>query len=240
MTEFPAPLAEWLCSPMGEALLGAESTLLEEQLEDVFGMELLQLGYWGPARQLLAGARTRAQRLVSPAADVPGADLLGRLTELPVASGSVDAILLPHTLEITADPQAALREADRVLGAEGKLLVLGFRPWSPWGLRSALTHGGFPPGLRRLLGANRLRDWLLLLGYEILEVRPYLYRWPRARRGRTETLLPGLLRRGLANPWPAGAYLLKARKRVYTLTPIRPRRAERSRRLMGQLVEPTT
>jgi SAM-dependent methyltransferase len=236
MTGFPAGLDEWLCQPLGKALLQAESTLLAEQLEDVFGMELLQLGAWGPPRQLLAGARTRGQRLMDPSA--AGVDIQGRLTELPLATGAVDAVLLPHTLEVAADPQAALREADRVLGAEGKLLVLGFRPLSPWGLRSGLTKGGYPPGLQRLLSPGRLRDWLLLLGYEIISVRPYLYRWPRGR-GRPDALVPGMLRRGLANPWPAGAYLLKARKRVYTLTPIRPRRMELSRRLIGQIAEPS-
>ena len=34
-------------------------------------------------------------------------------------------MLLPHCLEIEPDPQAVLREADRVLFAEGCLLVLG-------------------------------------------------------------------------------------------------------------------
>ena len=46
------------------------------------------------------------------------------------------------------------------------------------------------------------------------------------------------LRRGL-NPFPAGAYLLKARKRVYTLTPIRPRFREKPA-VIGGLVKPTT
>ena len=36
--------------------------------------------------------------------------------------------------------------------------------------------------------------------------------------------------RGLTYPLPAGAYLLKARKRVYTVTPIRPRAAREGRR----------
>ena len=48
-----------------------------------------------------------------------------------------------------------------------------------------------------------------------------------------------LLRRGWIKPWPAGAYLLKARKRVYTLTPIRPRVRERVQPI-GGLVKPTT
>ena len=47
-----------------------------------------------------------------------------------------------------------------------------------------------------------------------------------------------LLRRGCIKPWPAGAYLIKARKRVYTLTPMRPKIRERVG--IGGLVKPTT
>src|SRR5487761_616755 len=42
-----------------------------------------------------------------------------------------------------------------------------------------------------------------------------------------------MLRRGLTYPLPANAYLLKARKRIYTLTPIRPRFPERPAGLGG-------
>ncbi|HTV51162.1 MAG TPA: hypothetical protein VME21_08235, partial [Steroidobacteraceae bacterium] len=48
-----------------------------------------------------------------------------------------------------------------------------------------------------------------------------------------------MLRRSLFNPLPAGAYLLKARKRVFTLTPIRPRFREKPA-VLGGLVKPTT
>jgi hypothetical protein len=53
-----------------------------------------------------------------------------------------------------------------------------------------------------------------------------------------ESVTGPYLRRGL-NPLPAGAYLLKARKRVYTLTPIRPRFREKPG-VLGGLVKPTT
>jgi hypothetical protein len=46
-------------------------------------------------------------------------------------------------------------------------------------------------------------------------------------------------RRGLLNPLPAGAYFLKARKRIYSLTPVRPRLREKPA-VLGGLVEPTT
>ena len=48
-----------------------------------------------------------------------------------------------------------------------------------------------------------------------------------------------MLRAGLTYPLPGGAYLIKARKRVYTMTPIRPRLRDKPA-VIGALVKPTT
>jgi SAM-dependent methyltransferase len=236
-----ASLAQWQAGPLGRALIGAEAALLGEALGDVFGQELLQVGCWGRGRELLARSRTRRQTVLasSPEVGAGQADMIASLDQLPVAGGAVDAVLLPHSLELEPDPYAVLREADRVLVGEGQLLVLGFRPWSPWGLRAAAAPDGFPPGLRRMLSEWRLRDWLVLLGYEIVSSRHYLHRLPLERRGRAGEAPANLVRRGLFNPWPASAYLLKARKRLYTVTPIRPRLRRDRLRVIGGLAEPT-
>src|SRR5579863_1764410 len=205
-----AALRAWWASPLGRAIVAAESELLGEALEDVFGWELLQVGAWGSAREVLAGSRTRRQTL-----------------------------LLPHTLEFVPDPYAILREVDRVLVGEGQLLVLGFRPWSLWGLRSRWSRTGFPPGMRRVLSERLLREWLVLLGYEVVVARRYLYSSPWSGGQLSGASPARLLRPGITYPLPAGAYLLKARKRVYTMTPIRPRLRERPK-VLGGLVKPTT
>jgi SAM-dependent methyltransferase len=232
-------LAAWWQHGIGRALLAAESELLGEALEDVFGWELLQIGAWGHGRELLHNSRTRRQTVIAPrGGTAQGIDVLARASQLPVTSDSVDAVLLPHTLEFAADPYAIVREVDRVLSGEGQLVVLGFRPWSLWGLRARAARAGFPPGLRRVLSERRVRDWLVLLGYEVVAARRYLYCSPWiAGTGEGET--PRMLRRGLVNPLPAGAWLLKARKRVYTLTPVRHRFREKPA-VIGGLVKPTT
>jgi SAM-dependent methyltransferase len=240
-----------LDAALGRALVAGESALLAEAYEDVFGWDLLQLGAWGPTAALLAGSRTRRQTILAgPASAEPNAEppisepqaqptVVARLAQLPIGNGSVDAVLLPHTLEFEADPYAIVREADRVLVADGQLLVLGFRPLSLWGLRAAATRSGFPPGLRRLIPLHRLRDWLVLLGYEIVECRPYLYHSPWGTPAAGDEGRAQVLRRAFLNPLPAGGYLVKARKRLYTLTPVRPRSREK-RQVLGGLVEPTS
>ncbi len=234
-----AALSAWWASPLGRALLAAESELLAAALEDVFGWELLQVGAWGTARELLAGSRTRRQSLIAVPGLAGGADIIARPSQLPLIGDSIDAALLPHTLEFAPDPYAILREVDRVLGGEGQLLVLGFQPWSLWGMRARWSRTGFPPGMRRVLSQRRLREWLVLLGFEVIAAQHYLYLGPWSRGLASGEGTGRMLRRGLTYPLPAGAYLLRARKRVYTLTPIRLRIREKPA-VIGGLVKPTT
>ncbi len=239
MSEISGSLQRWQQEALGRALIAAEARLLAKTFDDVFGQELLQVGGWGSGRELLAQSRIRRQSVVVDAYPSQGAgDLVANLAHLPIGSGSVDAVLLPHTLECAPDPYAVLREADRVLGAEGQLIVLGFRPAGFWGLRSAAAREGYPPGLQRRLSSGRVRDWLSLLSYEIVSLGHYLYHLPRRPRGTVEATASRMLHRGWFYPWPAAAYVIKARKRVYTLTPIRPRLRER-RSVLGGLVEPS-
>ncbi|MEY2720769.1 MAG: hypothetical protein RL597_214 [Pseudomonadota bacterium] len=228
-------LAEWFSGPRGAALLALESALVGETLEDCFGWEMLQVGAWGEGRGLLRGARTRSQALDASSL-VSGCDLVSRLSQLPIASDSVDTVLLPHTLEFESDPYSVLREADRVLAGDGKLVILAFAPWSPWGLRAATTRAGYPPGLRRLISERRLRDWLRLLGYDIGEARRYLHELPWGEPAAV-TLRT---RRSWWYPLPGGAVVLKARKRLHSLTPLRPRLRERATRVLGGLTEPSS
>jgi SAM-dependent methyltransferase len=221
-------------------VLQAESELMSEALDDVFGWELLQLGTWGHRTSLLSGCRTRRHAVIAhKRAGNSDADVFARLSQLPISNGAVDAVVLPHTLEFETDPYAVVREADRVLAGEGQLIVLGFRPLSLWGFRSRAISRGYPPGLKRMLGVRRIADWLELLGYDISLTRKYLFTPPWGNSAPQPGVPSALLRRGWIKPWPAGAYLIKARKRVYTLTPIRPKLRERAQPI-GGFVKPTT
>jgi SAM-dependent methyltransferase len=140
----------WFEGPLGARVLREETGLARLALDDVFGFELLQVGTWGPTRHLLEGARTQHTTLLAQELG-PGVTLCAPLTSLPFPSDSIDAIFLPHTLELVEDPYAVLREAERVLCAEGCLLICGFNPWSGWGARRLfgrlLRSGGCATGL---------------------------------------------------------------------------------------------
>jgi SAM-dependent methyltransferase len=203
----------------------------------------LQVGTWGPAQHLLGGARTQHTTLLAPGLS-PGVTLCAPPASLPFASDSIDAVFLPHTLELVEDPYAVLREAERVLCAEGCLMICGFNPFSGWGARRLFAQyfrqRAFPPETRRMLSERRLRDWMALLDFEVASVYGYLGPIPVTRRPRK--LADGTVRQAeyrSRRPLTAGAYLLKARKRVQTLTLVRPKRRSRQRVLVPA-TEPTT
>jgi hypothetical protein len=89
-------------------------------------------------------------------------------------------------------------------------------------LRHLVSRRRFPPPAARLMSETRVRDWLRLLGFEVVSARRYLFAppWSQVLPERSRSWLE---RQGPALAPPlAGAYLLKARKRVPALTPIRP------------------
>ncbi len=184
--------------PLGARVLREEAMLAPLALDDVFGFELLQVGAWGPARHLLDSARTQHTTLVASELG-SGATLCAPLDSLPFRSESIDAIFLPHTLELVEDPYAVLREAERVLCAEGCLMICGFNPFSGWGVRRAfarhLKRPPFPPQTQRMLSERRLRDWVALLGLDVDSVYGYLGRAadqrPGARAARARAPLDG-------------------------------------------------
>lgn len=241
---------DWFEGPLGTRVLREEAALASLALDDVFGFELLQVGAWGPARHLLDGARTQHTTLLAPEM-TSGVTLCAPLDSLPFRSDCIDAIFLPHTLELVEDPYAVLREAERVLCAEGCLMICGFNPFSGWGVRRGfakyLGRPAFPPQTQRMLSERRLRDWVALLGFDVDSVYGYLGLLPS--KGRLPRLSDvaarepaGNVRVMAARPraaLTAGAYLLKARKRVKTMTPVRPRRRVRQRVLVGA-AEPTS
>lgn len=230
---------DWLSTPLGRRCLANEQRLVRRALERVFGEQLLQIGAWGPRDAFLRYARTQRRALVDWRHDV-AADLISDPEQLAVASDSVDAVLLPHTLEHTHSPHAVLREVDRILRPDGHLIVLCFASGGLWGLRHLISAGGYPHGRDRVIREGRLRDWLELLSFDVPAATRYCHTLP-IERFKQLKILP---REEWAQRWlPAlsGGYLLRAQKRVLPLTPVKVWRRRQTRlRVVGGLVEPTT
>ena len=232
-------LRGWYTTPLGHLAEEAERAALARLLPGLFGYHLVQVGAPCPT-SLLAESPIRHRVVVDEDANAPGATLCASAAALPMASDSVDAVVLHHALEFSIDPHQVLREVERVLIPEGTVIVVCFNPYSAWGLRGWMRRRrGDAPWCGRFLSAPRLRDWLALLGFDTLRSEALLFRPPLQR--------PRLLRRlAVLEQWGArwwsplgGINVIMARKRVSRLTPIRPRWSQRPRLIRGGLIEPT-
>lgn len=226
--EIPSPasleplLTSWMQSELGEALIQLEKDQLAPVLRRVFGYHILQLSCAPgismidecPAGHKICFAPHWHEGRQQPVADIEA---------LPLATDSVDAVLLHHALDFTADSHRLLREATRVLMPGGRLFIVGFNPVSLWGLRSALRLRAQTPWNARFISRRRLTDWLSLLDFHVEKVN-------------YGGFLPPLKHPGLLNyasrieSWldhlgnPTGAfYVIVASKHRVPLIPVAPR-----------------
>jgi SAM-dependent methyltransferase len=238
-------LASWLRTAPGQCLLRWEQEQIDSAVTDIFGYHALQLGL--PELQTLRCNRmphrwlasdTTLQLPLPPLQSVPPADdLMPSLPfdagtalhcdfdALPFPNNSIDLVVLPHALELSRDPHLTLREVERVLVPEGRVMILGFNPASMWGLRQRLGRARGAVGLGRrealflprggeFLGYWRLRDWLRLLSLEVEGGRFGCFRPPYNSQRWLErsAWMEGVGQRW----WPVfgAAYFLVAVKRV--------------------------
>jgi SAM-dependent methyltransferase len=229
----------WCRQALGQQFAVAEQAALCELLSDIFGYHLVVLD--PPCQPEALGASRITHRVVQSSTaqgleSQPG--ILASAENLPVQSDSVDAFVLPHVLELAGDAHQVLREIDRCLVAEGHVIILGFNPYSWWGIRRVLFGWrGHVPWSLKFFGLPRLKDWLSLLGFDTIETR-YLFPHPPWQYGAGAskgTLLQRLHRDRW--PWLAASYVLVARKRVTTLTPVKPRWRPRRSVLAGGVAE---
>jgi SAM-dependent methyltransferase len=214
--------AEWLETPLGRYLLERERAYFDRVVADVFGFNAFQLGL--PEVELLRTSRIPMRCRVAAAG---AADLRADFRDLPIASNSVDLVLLPHTLEFSDNPHEILREVARVLMPEGQVIVACFNPWSLWGVRHPFRRRRGYPWNGRFINLPRLKDWLALLGLEIGGGQMACYVPPC----RTQKWLDRVAFLEAAGDrwWPiaGGVYFLQAVKRVRGMRIITPRWSER-------------
>ena len=147
---------------------------------------------------------------------LPG-QMRARPEALPLDSGSIDLMVLTHVLELSDQPHTILREVNRVLVPNGHLLLMGFNPWSWYGLYRWLTIGRFPWN-RHFYGTRRMRDWLSVLNFSIEDQRYAAFR-PPLQNQTLQSYMSGLETRAR---WRidrlGGVYCLRARKLRVPLT----------------------
>jgi len=231
----------WCSNDLGRRVVDREMELFERQLGDLFGFYLVQLGQLGPSDRDILPTRIRRQVLVERTASAGStrSSLRADTAQIPIASDSVDAVLAPHVLEFAEDPRRVLREIERILIPEGRLLMSGFNPWGWWILRKLGPGRHLPPWSGRFIGLSRLSDWLELLGFDI-EYRTWAAELPPCGNRALLRRL-SILQAWSGGRWPpvAGVYVIRAVKRVARLTPLKMPWAGKARIRNAGAIEPT-
>ncbi len=174
----------WLASPPGRYVLAWQQAHFDAAVADLFGFHALQLGEPGfdALRDNRMPHRVHACRPDGFGEGIVADLLVDHFEELPIATQSLDLVVLPHVLEFASDPHQVLREVDRVLRPEGRVIVSGFNPVSLWGARQwwtrALAGDAFVPREGQFIALPRLRDWFKLLSFEFDRGRYGCYRPP--------------------------------------------------------------
>lgn len=232
----PAGWDAWIASPAGQYVMAWEQAQFDHAVADLFGFHALQCGL--PQLDALRANRmpNRVLARLPDAPPQPDPEIAGvviqHYEELPFAAQSLDLVVLAHVLEFAIDPHQVLREVDRVLRPEGRVIVTGFNPVSLWGGRQILLRGLLSPFLPRegqFIGLPRLRDWFKLLGFEMDRGRYGCYRPPCRTQGWLDRT--AFLEKAGDRWWPiCGAlYGVAAVKRVHGMRLLGPAWKQRAR-----------
>lgn len=211
---------QWQDLPLGEEL----KCLIEKEIAEVsrkfFGYHLVRLGHLSSQIELPA-CPIKHQINITINTQLY-TSLVGTPTDLPVSENSVDAFLLAHELDFSRDPHQILREVDRTIMPNGYLVITGFNPFSLCGLFKYLPiNKGNILHDARFFSCTRVKDWLQLLGFEIVDVKHLLF---------NELFLQRKLRASSKwNQWChqylpllTSMYVIVARKREIPLSMIKP------------------
>lgn len=220
---------QWLNSELGRYLQQEEQALYDQAVVDLFGFNALQVGCLQMdllRHSRIANRFKSTESVLSP----EFTHLYCNDDFLPIADASLDVLILPHRLEFSERPHQTLREAERVMMPEGHLLISGFNPLSLWGValffRNLLHKHGVTvksfPWSGSFIGLGRLKDWLALLGFEVVSVQMCCHIPPFEQASWHHRF--GFMHQ-LGMKWLSaigGVYFIVAKKRVPGMTPLKP------------------
>ena len=218
-------LADWFATPLGRYLREREQAYFDQTVADIFGYYALQVGL--PEHPTLAQCRMPSRWTLDYD---PPAGLVADPHALPLAENTVDLVVMPHALEFTDDPHLMLREAHRVLRPEGQIVIAGFNPFSLYGVKRYFGREQTPPWNGNFIGLWRLKDWLALLGFDVIGGRLDGYAPPFASERWLRRF--AFLEKAGDRWWPiaGGVYFLRATKKVAGMRVIAPAWERRERR----------
>jgi SAM-dependent methyltransferase len=215
----PNQIVTFDVTSLGHYIAQREMAIYEQSVANVFGFHALQFGW--PGYDLLSQCRIPYKHYLNVQYST-NTSLVCESEFLPFSENSVDLVCMPHILEQCHDPQQALREAFRVLVPEGTLILTGITPISCLGLRAKVGWFKQVGQFKRLFTARRIREWLSVLGFEVVQNHHLMHAFPINDINWLERQLWlekfGAYTCGMTG----GVYFLVAKKRVLNVRLLKP------------------
>jgi SAM-dependent methyltransferase len=195
----------WFQSALGRNLLANQRIVIDKKIHRLFGFHQAEIGV--SHRVPVGNPSSLGHKFyVLPTwePDLPKNSIISSSGEIALDHDIVDLVILHHTLDFSPDPHQTLREAARILKSSGNLLIIGFNPFSLWGLKRLLSTRKKAPWNMRFITGSRVEDWLNLLDFSVSGVETHFYGLPFNQ--------PGLMKRSiwlnnvLNEKVPLGAY----------------------------------
>ena len=171
---FQQALNHWAFTLNGRAVFEQEKILLDDAIKNLFGYYCVQLG--APTlKSMMSESRIQYKVLLASELKEEGGEqfdphchfVKADLDYLPIAKESVDVVLLPHSLEIAADPYYLLRQVDAMLRPEGHIVITGFNPFGCLVMRFRFFKKETLFRQAQLTRLSQIKMWLEVLGYDI-------------------------------------------------------------------------
>jgi len=212
----------WLTQYLGQYVLQTEQRFLSRSLAVYRGKHALLIGV--PRQNILL----KPCIMTNHFALSPLADRLNRIrfieskfNELPIATDSIDLVLIAHALEVCENPEKLLSEACRIVKPEGHIIILGFNPFSLWGLVKWLTKSDNIPWSLKFLKPSTIIQWLESSHFELQFKNGILFQPPLKNPiDYNKFRLFEWIGQKLFSPF-GGIYVLAAKSKVIPLTPIK-------------------
>lgn len=225
-SEYSIAFRAWLDSPLGQKFSNLENNVINTYLPTMFGYNAIILGEPNFAT-FLQQSCIKNQFIVNPLIDTSTVTLpipatRARQDKLPIDSDVVDLVYVAHCLEFTNNPHEVLRESHRILRPDGHVIITLFNPLSLWGIYRLFARWGVvAPWRSNFMTLAKLKDWLALLGFDIMRVNHFGFCLPfngSSGEGKISFLEKYCQKLGM----PCGAaYVIEASKRIIPITPIK-------------------
>lgn len=216
-------LRQWFATANGQRLLGCERHMVQQQFARCFGSYAL---FYNALDDDPYVSHIRHQIKIGHAELSPDAHCTER--HWPIQPGSIDIVVLQHSLEFARSAHDVLREAAQAVRPGGHILITGVSPYSTFALGRWLSKS--PWRQSHCLSARRVSEWLAVLGFHIEECQFSGYRPLRFLHDADST---SFIERFMhKKQWPVGnCYMLVARKMMQGSS-LQPKRKATFEKLM--------